>query len=268
MFYDGIENWDVSNVTDMSFMFCYARNFNEDISSWNVSNVTNMRGMFQFASSFNQDISMWNVSKVENMASMFYDAAAFNQNLDAWDISRVKTTRFMFMYARYFEKKPSWDMSNVEDVVGMYYGSPIVYVDPDLACGIDPALEAKAAAESLNEQIDSVMAQDSIARFAKNLSGKSTNLAERLEAKFSEKNEDEPVDIKQDSYHDRDSTSHTIIQRKNHAGSSFGNGSNESNGSSIIDDLERLQKLRDSGLLTEDELNILKQNLFASFEKK
>ena len=52
-FFDGIETWDVSNVTDMSYMFCYAKNFNEPLNSWNVSKVKNMRGMFQFASSLN-----------------------------------------------------------------------------------------------------------------------------------------------------------------------------------------------------------------------
>lgn len=85
-FFNGIETWDVSNVRDMSYMFCFARNFNEDLSAWNVSKVESMRGMFQFASSFNKDISSWNVSSVKNMSSMFYDAAAFSQNLDKWDI--------------------------------------------------------------------------------------------------------------------------------------------------------------------------------------
>ena len=168
-FYDGIETWDVSNVTNMSFMFCYAKNFNEDISKWNVGKVTNMRGMFQFASSFNQDISSWDVSKVENMQAMFYDAAAFSYPLDGWNIEKVKNMRFMFMYARYFAKKPTWDMSNVEDDVGMYYGSPIVYVDPNSQVGVDVELEKLAAKECIDRELNSALNQDGIASFAKNV---------------------------------------------------------------------------------------------------
>lgn len=40
--------------------------FNGDISRWNVSNVTDMSFMFIF-SNFNRDISSWNISKVEDM---------------------------------------------------------------------------------------------------------------------------------------------------------------------------------------------------------
>ena len=61
-----ISKWDVSNVTDMSYMFNGASNFNQDISGWNVSNVTNMHRMFLNASSFNQNISKWDTSKVDN----------------------------------------------------------------------------------------------------------------------------------------------------------------------------------------------------------
>lgn len=34
-----IKTWNVSNVTDMSYMFNGAINFNSDLSEWNVSNV-------------------------------------------------------------------------------------------------------------------------------------------------------------------------------------------------------------------------------------
>ena len=62
---------DISKITDMSTLF-KDTNFNGDISEWNVSNVTNMRYMFSGCISFNQDISSWDVSNVTNMRGMFY----------------------------------------------------------------------------------------------------------------------------------------------------------------------------------------------------
>ena len=42
----GLENWDVSNVTDMYRMFFNCKNFNCNLSKWNVSNVENMFYLF------------------------------------------------------------------------------------------------------------------------------------------------------------------------------------------------------------------------------
>ena len=47
--YGEISNWDVSNdVTDMNRMFSFypATSFNQPLNKWNVSNVTNMSWMF------------------------------------------------------------------------------------------------------------------------------------------------------------------------------------------------------------------------------
>jgi surface protein len=79
-----IGNWCVSQVTNMSYIFYQASNFNQDISGWDVSRVTNMYVMFLGASHFDQDISGWDVSQVTNMAYMFTKATDFNQNLCAW----------------------------------------------------------------------------------------------------------------------------------------------------------------------------------------
>ena len=49
-----IHKWNISNVTDIEFMFNGASSFNQPIGKWNTSNVTNMDGMFNAASSFNQ----------------------------------------------------------------------------------------------------------------------------------------------------------------------------------------------------------------------
>ena len=47
---------------------CYAESFNQPLNDWNVSNVTDMEGMFQGASSFNQPLNNWDVSNVTDMS--------------------------------------------------------------------------------------------------------------------------------------------------------------------------------------------------------
>ena len=94
--FSGIEDWDVSHVTNMSGMFDGAKNFNSDISNWDVSNVRDMNCMFCGANKFNSDISNWDVSNVKNMSYMFSGATSFNQSLDNWDVSNVKNMENMF----------------------------------------------------------------------------------------------------------------------------------------------------------------------------
>lgn len=63
---------DTSKVTNMSALF-YTENFNGDISKWDVSNVTDMGHMFCFAKNFNRDISKWDTSKVTRKICTFCD---------------------------------------------------------------------------------------------------------------------------------------------------------------------------------------------------
>ena len=81
--YGEINNWDVSNVTNMTQMFKYAESFNQPLNKWNVSNVEHMSGMFWHAHSFNQPLDKWDVSKVRDMGHMFQHARSFNQPLHA-----------------------------------------------------------------------------------------------------------------------------------------------------------------------------------------
>ena len=50
--YGEINNWDVSNVTDMALLFKDESSFNQPLNKWDVSNVTYMRSMFDGAESF------------------------------------------------------------------------------------------------------------------------------------------------------------------------------------------------------------------------
>ena len=81
--YGEISTWDVSNVTNMAWMFAEATSFNQPLNNWNVSKVTTMAMMFVEATSFNQPLNNWNVSKVTNMEAMFWGATSFNQPLHA-----------------------------------------------------------------------------------------------------------------------------------------------------------------------------------------
>ena len=69
MFNGDISRWDVSRVTDMSFMFWSATSFNGDISEWDVSSTTNMDHMFMGSTSFKHQLcgATWVNSKASKM---------------------------------------------------------------------------------------------------------------------------------------------------------------------------------------------------------
>ena len=69
-FNKSLDNWDVSNVKFMSYMFLEAALFNQPINNWNVSNVLNMEQMFKFCESFAQPLNLWDI-RVNNMDNMF-----------------------------------------------------------------------------------------------------------------------------------------------------------------------------------------------------
>jgi surface protein len=77
-FNSNINNWDTTNVINMTSTFVDAKNFNMPLNNWKTTNVTSMLYMFFTASKFDQDISNWDVSNVTNMDYMFFRASAFN----------------------------------------------------------------------------------------------------------------------------------------------------------------------------------------------
>ena len=126
-----INSWDVSNVTNMSFMFFGGDLFfNQDISSWDVSSVINMEGMFSFSTTFNQDISSWDVSNVTEMSRMFY-STVFNQDIGSWDVSNATSMSEMFGSVNeegfaptsFNQDISSWDVSSVTDCEGFSEGA-------------------------------------------------------------------------------------------------------------------------------------------------
>ena len=119
----GLENWDVSKVTNMKSMFENCENFNADLSKWDVSGVKNMGFMFFKCKSFNSDLSKWNVSSVEDMKFMFQNCEKFNSDLSKWNVSRVTNMDCMFKDCIHFNCDLSkWDVSNVEYMYSIFDG--------------------------------------------------------------------------------------------------------------------------------------------------
>lgn len=106
-----INDWDVSNVTDMSNMFEGAASFNTTLANWNVSSVTNFSNFMKSAQAFNHDISNWSVSNVTNMDHMFDGAVALNQDLSWWCVENVPTAPVDFAKGNTLltvSKQPVW----------------------------------------------------------------------------------------------------------------------------------------------------------------
>jgi Mycoplasma protein of unknown function, DUF285 len=80
---DSMARWDVSRVTDCSWLFWEpgsngeerillrgADTFNVDLSAWNTRSCTTMQSMFNGAVAFDQPIGDWNVQRVTDMSRM------------------------------------------------------------------------------------------------------------------------------------------------------------------------------------------------------
>jgi surface protein len=115
---------NLSNVTDMSYMFRDATSANPDVSNWDVSSVTNMSYMFRDATSANPDVSNWDVSNVTNMSVMFFNASSANPDTSNWDVSSVTNMSNMFQGASSANPDTSnWDISNIVNMFRMFENS-------------------------------------------------------------------------------------------------------------------------------------------------
>lgn len=120
-FNDPINHWNVTHVSNMSHLFSRAESFNQPLNNWDVSNVTDMTGMFRYAFAFNQPIGTWTVSNSLGMSAMFQGAVNFNQPLDSWNVGNVISMSSMFSGAAVFNQPiGNWDVRNVTNMSDMF----------------------------------------------------------------------------------------------------------------------------------------------------
>jgi surface protein len=93
------EDWDVSNVNNMYYIFGECRSLTSlNMSNWNTNNVTNMGEMFIRCTSLESlNLSSFDTSNVENMKEMFRDCRALEElNLNGFKVTSNTNVTDMF----------------------------------------------------------------------------------------------------------------------------------------------------------------------------
>lgn len=122
-FVPGMNNWNVSLVQDMSYVFSASGHFNTPIGNWNTGSVTSMLGMFSQSAMFNSSLTQWNTANVVTMYNMFSGASAFNQNISYWNTGKVTNMQYMFFNANNFNQPLYWNTSSVTSMYAMFNGA-------------------------------------------------------------------------------------------------------------------------------------------------
>ena len=101
--FEGLSNFDTSQVTSMLSMFANDKNLKSlDLSGFNTSNVTDMSKLFKSCSALtNLDVSSFNTAKVKDMSTMFNLCTSLtNLNLNNFDTKNVENMNSMFYACR------------------------------------------------------------------------------------------------------------------------------------------------------------------------
>ena len=136
-----ISDWNVSKVTDMSFMFfCESLKTLPDLSRWNTSKVSNMKSMFAFSKSLTTftGISEWNTSKFTDMKDMFEYCTELISlpDISKWDTHKVTDMSEMFFNCYNLASLPDiskWNTGNVTSMYAMFNNCSSLTSMPDLS---------------------------------------------------------------------------------------------------------------------------------------
>ena len=123
-----LSHWNVSNVTDMSFMFNNYNGVIGDLSHWDTSNVTDMGSMFRYYNGVIGDLSHWDTSNVTDMSGMFINYNGVIGDLSHWDTSNVTDMSWMFGFSSAsVSGLNTWNTRKTTDMSNMFGGSSLPY---------------------------------------------------------------------------------------------------------------------------------------------
>ena len=130
-----LTNWNVGQVTDMSYMF--ASNQISDLkplTNWNDSNMTNMNGMFEYNHiSDLKPLANWKVDSVTDMSNMFeYNHISDLSPLANWKVYNVNNMSEMFDSNHISDLSPlaNWGVYKVTNMSRMFDSNHISDLSP------------------------------------------------------------------------------------------------------------------------------------------
>ena len=122
IFNAGVGDWDVSNITNMSHMLENCTAFNKYLGDWDMGSVTDISYLLAGCSSFNGFIGNWNLVNVTDMNHLFY-ACPFNKYIGDWETTNVTNMSHMFEASGFKKYIGNWDTSSVTDMSYMFKDS-------------------------------------------------------------------------------------------------------------------------------------------------
>ncbi|UTW63249.1 BspA family leucine-rich repeat surface protein [bacterium SCSIO 12741] len=129
-----MQDWDMSNVSDLSGMFNGASSLIDGgVGSWEnsatgrtTSGFVDLTNLFAGCTQFNANISNWNTSSVTHLTRTFLNAQSFNQPIGSWDVGKVTTMIETFALTKKFDQDISdWNVSKVTRMLGMFNGAEV-----------------------------------------------------------------------------------------------------------------------------------------------
>ena len=122
--YGHIDDWDVTEVTNMDGLFKNQLFTTESLSNWHTGSVTIMYAMFE-GSNFNGDIRFWDVRKVTSFSRMFYNNAVFNHDLSRFEVfskdaSDMTNSGFYVQNVLQLDELYKEEIFNVHDVYAQW----------------------------------------------------------------------------------------------------------------------------------------------------
>ena len=116
-----ISGWDTSNVTAMAYMFSRCKNLKNIIGIENLDVSKLKRANFMFDSCENLvelDLTNWNPKLLQKTRYMFYGCSNLKiiKNIENWQLPNIKNVSYMFCNCTKLDVDLSnWDLTNIKD---------------------------------------------------------------------------------------------------------------------------------------------------------